>query len=88
MFAFEVAGSAALTVTNLLLGIACVAMLVAVVVALALDVRERRRWRAMVPPGWPPPGVDPDEADGAPLRRTNRRRLAKKPDGVPPRHGA
>ena len=47
-----------LVILNLVLGAACASAVVAVSVAAWLDVRERRRWRAMVPPCWPPPGVD------------------------------
>jgi len=51
-----------LVIMNLALGIACLGCVVAVAVAAWLDVRERRRWRALVPPCWPPPGVDPSDA--------------------------
>ncbi len=51
-----------INVVNVVLALACLAIAVTVGVAVWLDVRERRRWRAMVPPCWPPPGVDPADA--------------------------
>lgn len=54
--------NAALVILNLALGLACLGSVVAVAVAAWLDVRERRRWRDLVPPCWPPPGVDPADA--------------------------
>lgn len=51
-----------LVILNLALGLACMGSVVAVSVAAWLDVRERRQWRALVPPCWPPPGVDPADA--------------------------
>lgn len=47
---------------NVLLLVLCAAAVFAVTVAAWLDVRERRRRRALVPPCWPPPGIDPAEA--------------------------
>lgn len=55
-----------LVILNLLLGGACAACVLAVGVAVVLDLRERRRWRSLVPPCWPPPGVDPREAYAEP----------------------
>ena len=55
-----------LVVLNLVMAAICLAGVLAVLVAVFLDVRERRRWRAAVPPCWPPPGCD-DE--GLPLAR-------------------
>lgn len=51
-----------LSVMNVALGLFCLASVIAVLVAVALDVRERRRWRSMVPEGWPPPGVSLQDA--------------------------
>ena len=51
-----------LVLLNLALGLACLGCVVAVSVAVWLDIRERRQWRALVPPCWPPPGVDPEDA--------------------------
>jgi hypothetical protein len=51
-----------LVVMNILLLVFCVGSVLAVAVAVWGDLRERRRWRALVPPCWPPPGADPDEA--------------------------
>ena len=51
-----------LVILNLALGFACLGCVVAVAVAAWLDIRERRQRRALVPPCWPPPGVDPADA--------------------------
>ena len=51
-----------LVILNLALGLACLGCVAAVAVAAWLDIRERRSWRAMVPPCWPPPGIDPADA--------------------------
>ena len=51
-----------LVLMNLALGLACLGCVVAVAVAAWLDIRERRQWRALVPPCWPPPGIDPADA--------------------------
>lgn len=51
-----------LILLNVALGLACAGCVLAVAVAAWLDWRERRRWRASVPPCWPPPGVDPADA--------------------------
>lgn len=51
-----------LILLNIALGLACAGCVLAIGVAVWLDVRERRRWRALVPPCWPPPGVDPADA--------------------------
>lgn len=51
-----------LVILNLVLGVACLGCVLAVAVAAWLDIRERRHWRAIVPPCWPPPGVDPADA--------------------------
>jgi hypothetical protein len=45
-----------LTAANIALGLVCLAFLTTVAVAVWRDVRERRRWRAMIPEGWPPRG--------------------------------
>ena len=55
-----------LVVTNAVLGVFCAACVLAVGIAVWMDVRERRRWRRMVPDCWPPPGVDPEAAYAAP----------------------
>jgi len=44
----------ALVIVNLLLGALSVACLVAVVVAVVADLRERHAIRASLPKGWPP----------------------------------
>lgn len=51
-----------LLIVKVVLGILCFGSVLAVSIAAWLDVRERRRWRAIVPPCWPPPGVDPEAA--------------------------
>jgi len=56
------AGTTPLVILNLVLGGACAVCVLIVIVAAYLDVRERRRWKSMVPPCWPPPGVDPRDA--------------------------
>ncbi len=56
------AASTPLVILNVALALACLGCVVAVTVAAWLDVRERRQWRAMVPPCWPPPGIDPADA--------------------------
>jgi hypothetical protein len=43
-----------LVLVNVILGIGCVGCLVAVGIAVVLDVAERRRWRRSIPKGWPP----------------------------------
>ncbi len=51
-----------LVVLNIVLATVCGGAVLAVGIALALDLRERHRRRALVPPCWPPPGVDPEAA--------------------------
>ena len=55
-----------LVAVNVALGAFCAACVIAVAVAVWLDVRERRRWRALVPDCWPPPGVEPEDAYATP----------------------
>lgn len=55
-------GITSLVVMNIVLATLCGGAVLAVTVALALDLRERHRRRALVPPCWPPPGVDPEAA--------------------------
>lgn len=55
-------GTTPLVVMNVVLATLCGGGVVAVAVALALDLRERRQRRRLVPPCWPPPGVDPEAA--------------------------
>ena len=43
-----------LVLVNLALGILCFGCLIAVLIAVVLDVAERRRWRRSIPNGWPP----------------------------------
>lgn len=59
---FVAAATTPLVILNLVLGAACAVCVAAVAIAAYLDLREKRRWRAMVPPCWPPPGVDPRDA--------------------------
>ena len=56
------AATTPLVLMNVALGLACLGCVVAVAIAAWMDVRERRRWRALVPPCWPPPGIDPADA--------------------------
>ena len=49
-------------ILNVSLALICFVAVVSVAVAVWLDLRERRRWRSIVPPCWPPPGVDPEAA--------------------------
>jgi hypothetical protein len=65
-----------LIAVNVALGAFCAACVVAVAIAVWLDVRERRRWRAMVPDCWPPPGVALEDAEDEALA-TNHRTPAK-----------
>ena len=44
----------ALILVNLMLGVFCLGCVIAVSIAVALDVAERRRWRRSIPNGWPP----------------------------------
>lgn len=62
MYVLATPGTQGLVVLNIVLGLLCLGAVLAVTVAAALDLLERRRWRALVPPCWPPPGVDPDSA--------------------------
>jgi hypothetical protein len=68
-----VAPDTLLTVVNVALGAACLALLVVVLVAVRRDRAERRRWRRMVPDAWPPAGVDLDAPPRARERRAPRR---------------
>ncbi len=61
-----------LIAVNVALGAFCAACVVAVAIAVWLDVRERRQWRAMVPDCWPPPGVDLDEDESEALTTHGR----------------
>jgi len=71
------ANAGALVAVNLLLAAACAGGLLAVGVAVVLDLRERRSWRSMVPPCWPPPGVDPAEAFASDLAVPAPRRVRR-----------
>ena len=55
-------GLAWLVAMNVVLAVLCAGSVLAVAIAVHLDLRERRQWRALVPPCWPPPGVDPEAA--------------------------
>lgn len=56
-----------LLVMNVVLATLCGGGVLAVLFAVVLDLRERRQWRQLVPPCWPPPGVDPEAAYAADL---------------------
>ncbi len=71
----------ALLILNVVLAALVAGAVVSVAVAVALDLAERRRWRVMVPPCWPPPGVDPRDAYADELRRPPTR------SGRAPSHG-
>ena len=59
----QLAGSVtSLLVMNVVLATLCGGGVLAVLCAVFLDLRERRQWRHLVPPCWPPPGVDPEAA--------------------------
>ena len=58
-----------LLIVKIVLGVLCFGSVLAVSIAAWLDLRERRRWRAIVPPCWPPPGVDPEAAYASDLVR-------------------
>jgi len=61
----------ALYLIKWIFGIALGLGVLVLVGAVVLDVRERRRWRAMVPDCWPPPGTLHDE-----LQVTHRREVS------------
>ena len=57
---------------NIALAIFCAGAVLAVATAAFLDWRERCRRKALVPPCWPPPGVDPAEAYATDLEEVSR----------------
>ena len=72
MIAASMQSADGLLAMNIALALFCAGAVLAVAAAAFLDWRERCRRKALVPPCWPPPGVDPAEAYATDLEEVSR----------------